>query len=241
MTRNLRIALTILSVGFALEGTEELYSLLTASSRVPGASALFVLPVLLAVVGLALVWVGKDEWDVVHRAHARKAGLLFVGSLTAGFVAIGIPALLYAAPGLGTPVWAEAIFGGAAGSLGFGLFLVYGSLVYHLASGISRIAILLAVAWSLVVAVDISLLLARNLSAIVLLVNHPTVTVPAFVSDAELLVSYLFVSYFLLLGAYVEVHVAVARGRVAAPGSMRVLARRIAPSPRTKKAKIDLR
>lgn len=233
MARNLRIALTILSIGFALEGTEELYSLLTVGSRAHSLSLLFVFPSVFAVVGLAFVWVGQDEWNDSHRARTRKAGLLFVGSLVGGFVAVALLAVLYLVPALGTPLWAQAVFGMAVESLVFGTFLVCGYLVYHLASTTARFAVLVALAWSFAVAGGISVVLARNLSTIILLMHHPTVIIPAFIDQADLLVSYLFVSYFLLLGAYVRVHVAVARGPRSLPRSLGAPVRTTTSTPKT--------
>lgn len=214
MTRNLRIALTVLSIGFALEGIEELYSFLTSGTPVPGASLLFILPLILAVLGLVFVWVGRDEWNDVHRVRARTAGHVFTLSILGGFVAAGVVALLIAVPSIGTPPWAQGLFGAAFGSLVFGTFVVYAYLVFHLVTTWARVAVVLALVWAFVVSVAVSAVLASNLTTILVLINNRTVEIPAFVAPVDLLISYLFVSYFLLLTAYIEAHVAVARGMV---------------------------
>jgi len=54
--------------------------------------------------------------------------------------------------------------------------------------------------------------LAANLTTIVALAAHRTFADPTFLGPVDSLASYLFVSYFLLLAAYLVAHQTVAQG-----------------------------
>ncbi|MCI4366100.1 MAG: hypothetical protein L3K10_08640 [Thermoplasmata archaeon] len=214
MTRNLRISLTVLSLGFAFEGVGEVYTRFFAGAAPPGVTFLFLLPLVLTVLGLLFVWVGREEWNEVHRVRVRTANRVFAYSLLGGVVAGALLALLVEVPSLGTPPWAQAVFGAAVASLVFGTFVTYAYLVFHLVSDSGRVAVVIALVWALIVSVAVAVVIAANLSTVITLVNTPTFSIPNFVAPVEFLISYLFVSYFLLLAAYIEAHVAVTRGLV---------------------------
>lgn len=232
MTRNLRIALTILSVGFALEGVGELYSRIVTGSVVPGGNLLFILPEAIALIGLIFVWVGRDEWNDVHRVRAHTASRVFFLSLLGGFVAAGVLALLVWQPSLGVPLWAEVLFGAAVASLVFGTFVTYAYLVYHLVSPLARVAVFASLVWAFLVSAFAAVILGQNLGTVLSLIQARTVEIPKFVAPVDFLISYLFLSYFLLLAAYVDAHVAVARGLVIVPNQPGVPVTRIAAPQR---------
>lgn len=217
MTRNLRISLTVLSIGFAIEGGGELYTRFVAGSDVPGASLLYLLPLFLTVVGLLFVWVGREEWNQIHMVRIRTANRVFALSLLGAVVAGAVVALLLAIPSLGAPAWAAALFGAAVGSLVFGTFVTYAYLVFHLVSNPGRAAVVLALVWAFVISILVAIYLAGTLATILSIITTRNLSIPAFVTPVDFLVSYLFVSYFLLLAAFVEAHVAVARGLVNVP------------------------
>lgn len=217
MTANLRASLTILSIGFGIEGIGELYSLLSRGSFKPGASLLFVVPAVVTVAGLLFVWIGRHEWNEIHRARVRHAHLVFGVSLLAGVVAAGTIALLAYLPSLGVPGWAQTLFGGAVGTLVLGTFVTYAVLIFHLVSRPNRAVLLASVVWALVVSALVGETLAANLGSLVGLVQHHTFSSPSFLAPVDTLASYLFVAYFLLLAGYVEAHRTVARGRPAVP------------------------
>jgi hypothetical protein len=218
MTRRaLRIALTVLSIGFGLEGFGELYEFLTPGARLPAGNTLYVFPLLLALSGLAFVWVGRDEWTEVHRAQARIAADVFAASVLGGFVAVGLLAALAEHPSAETSLWAEAAFGGAIGSVVFGTLVTYSYLLYSLGSKLSRWAIRFALTWALLVSADLGVLFGANLPTVVAEISQRSLGVPAFLGTASYLFSLLFVSFFLLFAVSVEAHVAVVRGRVVVP------------------------
>jgi uncharacterized membrane protein YidH (DUF202 family) len=219
MTRNLRISLTILSIGFAIEGVGEAYTRFTPGSAAPGESLLYLFPLVLTGIGLLFVWVGRGEWNAVHIVRVRTANRVFAASLLGAIVAAAVVGLLLAVPSLGTPPWAELLYGAAIGSLVFGTFVTYAYLVFHLVSVPGQVVVALALAWALFISVAIAFIVATSLPSVLSIVSTQSLAVPAFVAPVDFLASALFVSYFLLLIAFIEAHVAVARGRVVVSGS----------------------
>jgi hypothetical protein len=215
LATNLRISLTILSAGFAVEGAGEVYSLLTAGSFLPGASLLFLLPAVVTLLGLLFLLVGRHEWDDLHRARVRRANLIFGLSLLAGVVAGVDLALLVVSPTVGAPLWAEVVFGAAVGACLLGTFVTYAQLVFHLVTRPSRVALVIASLWALVVSIFIAQALAADLPDILGTIAAHSFSIDYLVSPVDYLASFLFVSYFLLLGAYVDAHFTVARRRAA--------------------------
>jgi hypothetical protein len=212
MTTNLRISLTILSLGFAIEGGAEAYSLLTAGSFLPGTSVLFLLPAVATLLGLLFLLIGRHEWDELHRARVRRANQIFALSLLGAFAAVIELGVLATYPGIGTPLWAEVLFGAAIGSFLLGTFVTYAQLVFHLVTPSSKVALVAAILWALIVSAFIAQVLAADLPTILALIGARSLSVDSLVGPVDYLASYLFLSYFLLLAAYLDAHIAVARG-----------------------------
>jgi hypothetical protein len=222
MSSNLRISLTILSVGFAVEGGGELYSLLTAGSFLPGSSLLFLLPAVVTLLGLLFILIGRHEWDEVHQARVRRANLIFALSLLAGFVAGIEITLLVAYPSVGAPLWAEVVFGAAAGAFLLGTFVTYAQLIFHLVSRPSKVVLVASTVWALIVSAFVAQTLAADLPSILATIGAHSFSIDYLISPIDYLASFLFVSYFLLLAAYVDAHVTVARRRAAWLGKTKV-------------------
>jgi len=217
VTRNLRISLTILSIGFGIEGAGEVYSRLVAGASTPGSGILYLLPLVFTAIGLLFVWIGREEWNQLHIVRVRTAHRVFALTLLGAVVAALVVGLLLLVPSLGVPSWAAVLFGAAVASLVFGTFVTYAFLVLHLISNPGRAAVALALIWSGFISALVGITIAGSLSTILALARTHQFSVPAFVSPVEYLLSFLFVSYFLFLAAYVEAHRAVARGRVTIP------------------------
>ncbi|HKN07859.1 MAG TPA: hypothetical protein VJ021_09765 [Thermoplasmata archaeon] len=213
MSANLRISLTILSVGFAVEGAGEVYSLATAGSFLPGTSLLFLLPAVVTLLGLLFLLIGRHEWDELHRARVRRANLIFGLSLLAGFVAVIEVVLLVAYPGVGAPLWAEVVFGAAAGAFLLGTFVTYAQFVFHLVTRPSKVALVASSLWALLVSAFVAQTLAVDLPSILGTIGAHSFSIGYLISPVDYLASFLFISYFLLLAAYVDAHITVARRR----------------------------
>jgi hypothetical protein len=213
MTTNLRISLTILSVGFGIEGGSEVASFASKGSFQPGPNLLFLLPAVMTLVGLLFVWFGRHEWNVTHHDRVKSAHAVFGLSLLGGVIAGAVVGALVAFPHLGVPLWASLLFGAAVGSLVLGTFVTYVVLVFHLVARPSQAVLIASVAWALFISVLVASSFSSHLGAIVSIAVHRSLTIPSFLSSIDTLTSYLFVSYFLLLGAYVEAHHTVLKGR----------------------------
>ncbi len=217
MTTNLRVSLTILSLGFGIEGGAELYSFLSRGAYRPGTGVVFLLPLAVTLAGLLFVWIGQHEWNALHRDRVRRAHLVFGLTLLGALGAGGVLALLLLRPGLGIPLWARVVFGASAGSLVLGTFVTYSVLVFHLVPRPSKAILLASLLWALLVATFVGTALAADLATVLALAAKRSAGIPNFVGPVDSLASYLFVSYFLLLTAYVDAHRTVARGGAPPP------------------------
>lgn len=206
MAVNLRVSLTILSLGFGIEGGGELVALLSNGTFRPGANFVFVLPIVVTLAGLLFVGIGQHEWNELHRSRVRTAHRLFGLSLLAGAVGGGVVGLLLLEPAWGTPLWAQVLFGTSLGFLVLGTFATYALLVFHLVARPSKAALLASIAWACVVATMVGNVLGRHLAQVVGLATDRALVVPRFLGPVSSLVSYLFISYFLLLAVYLEAH-----------------------------------
>jgi hypothetical protein len=212
MTTNLRISLTILSVGFAIEGAGEAYSLLSSGAFLPGTSLVFLASTVVTLLGLLFLFLGRHEWNEMHHSRAARTNQIFGASLAGGVIAVAEVAVLAYYPSIGTPVWAEVLFGAALASLVLGTFVTYAYLVFHLVRTPSRIVLVASALWALAVSAYIGRVLAGDLPAILTAVGARSLTVDQLLSPIDYLASYLFISYFLLFAAYLDAHSVVARG-----------------------------
>jgi hypothetical protein len=217
MTTNLRISLTILSLGFAIEGAGEAYSLISSGALLPGTSVVFLLSAAVSLLGLLFLFLGRHEWNELHRSRASRTNQIFALSLLGGFIAAAEVALLVVYPSVGSPGWAEVLFGAALGSLVLGTFVTYAYLVFHLVGRPSKAVLIASAIWALIVSAYIGRVLAGDLPVILTAVANRSLTVEGLLAPVDYLASYLFVSYFLLFAAYLEAHSVVARGPPTSP------------------------
>jgi hypothetical protein len=231
MSTNLRISLTILTVGFGIEGGGEAYSLLTQGSFLPGTSLLFIFPAIITLLGLLFILIGRQEWDDLHRARVHQANMIFGLSILAGIVAGMELGYLAYNPGFGSPLWDKVLFGTAVGGFVLGTFVTYAQLVFHLVSRPSKGVLAASIAWALVVSAYIGQALGADLPAILALIGAHSFSIGALIAPVDYIASFLFVSYFLLLIAYLDAHVTVARGRPAVAVLKPTASARIAESP----------
>jgi hypothetical protein len=212
MVSSLRISLTILSIGFAVEGIAELYSLTTQGALLPGTSVIFLLPAVFTILGLLFILVGKHEWDEIQQNRIHRANAVFEVSLLAGVLGFLELAGLALYPSFGTPWWTEVLFGGLLGGFVLGTFVTYGLIVFHLVHKPSKVALVAAMVWALGVSALIGVALATDLPAILALIAARSLAFESLAAPIDYLVSFLFLSYFLLLAAYLDAHLTVARG-----------------------------
>ncbi|MGI0128691.1 MAG: hypothetical protein ACREEC_00810, partial [Thermoplasmata archaeon] len=150
-----------------------------------------------------------------HRIH--RANRAFGLSILAGVVAALEVGVLAYYPTVGSPFWAELLFGVTTGAFLFGTFITYAQLVFHLVSRPSKAALVASTLWALIVSAYVGQALGSALPTILGLIATRSFSVGTLLGPVDYLASFLFVSYFLLLIAYLDAHVTVARGRPRAP------------------------
>ncbi len=172
---------------------------------------------MITLLGLLFLLVGRHEWDELHHSRVRQANLIFGLSLLAGFVAAVELGLLTYYPGVGTPLWAEVLFGVTTGAFVLGTFITYAQLVFHLVSRPSKGALVVSSIWALIVSAYVGQALANELPTILNLIAARSFSVGTLIAPVDYLASFLFISYFLLMIAYLDAHLTVARGLPKAP------------------------
>ncbi|MCI4323479.1 MAG: hypothetical protein L3K03_05590 [Thermoplasmata archaeon] len=217
MSTSTRISLTILTIGFGVEGAAAAYALLTQGSFLPGTTILFLFPAVITLLGLLFILIGRHEWDDIHRARVRQAHVIFGLSVFAAILATIELAVLAYDPTLGTPGWAQLVFGTACGAFLFGTFVTYAQLVFHLVRRPSKAALVASIVWALIVSAFVGQALAGALPQILALIGARSFSIGSLIAPVDYLASFLCVSYFLLLLAYLDAHLTVAQGRTRAP------------------------
>jgi hypothetical protein len=209
---NLRGATTALSIGFALEGLGELYTLTHPGSTQVGIGILFVLPAMLALFGLLVMWAGRKGWAANGGARAGTASAIFGASVLGGVAAFGVVAILLDNPALGIPWWAPLAFG-----VGFGLFVwgttaTYACLLFGLLSRTMQALVAAGLLWALLISALAANVLATNLGTVLGLVRARSFAIPAFLASVDVTIAWLFITFFIFLAASIDAHATVARG-----------------------------
>jgi hypothetical protein len=207
MTVNLRLSLTIFSIGFAVEGAGSLYSFLAHASELPGQGLLFYLSPAFTVVGLIFLYLGRREWGELHQRrvrHAHVSFLLVVVFFVLAVVPIGI--YTYLVTGAAPPYWVTLEFGAAVGAMFLFAYVTYFLIVVHLLGTAGKIAVMLALAWSIVVSIRVGLAVAGLFPNYILAARTRVLSSSGLAGPIITELSLLFVAYFLYLFAFVDAH-----------------------------------
>ncbi|MCI4318554.1 MAG: hypothetical protein L3J87_00970 [Thermoplasmata archaeon] len=207
MTVNLRLSLTIFSVGFAIEGVGSLYSFLTHTSELPGQGFLLYLSPVFTVVGLLFLFLGRREWGELHQRRVRHAHLTFL-LVAAFFVLAVIPigVYTYLVTGATPPYWVTIEFGAAVGAMFLFAYVTYFLIVVHLLGAAGKAAVMLALAWSMVVSIRVGLGVAGTFPTYLLAARTRVLSTSGLAGPIITELSLLFVAYFLYLFAFVDAH-----------------------------------
>lgn len=217
--RNLEVALTVLSIGFGLDGFASLYALVHPRGSIFAGGAFLALPLILGLVGFLFARIGRNEWGLADAKRARDAALIFGASLLGVAVGLGTPLLLTLAGLPGAAQWAPAAVGVAGAVLVIGFVASYVFLLLDLVPAPGRVVLGVALTWASGVAVMVGLLLARNVGPLVSLISQPGLQIPPPLAQVDHVLSFLCVTFLLLFAVSVGALVAVARGRIAVPSS----------------------
>jgi cellulose synthase/poly-beta-1,6-N-acetylglucosamine synthase-like glycosyltransferase len=212
MTVNLRLSLAVFSVGFAIQAAGDAYALAVGNTTLGHRELLLLLGPAFTVLGLLFLWVGRHEWNELHRQRVRHAHLSFFASLV--FLALAVTPLAWAAVlGYGSlPLWAHVLFAvGIAGTFSL-TFLTYALTIFHLIGPAAKAAVILGFLWAVGVAFLIAAALDQRLSTIVSAVLQRSLSFGTVFSPVSALEAYLIVTYLIFLAAFVHAHRRIVRG-----------------------------
>jgi len=220
VTTSVRIAVLTVYVGFVVKGVAEAYEYF-GHSWLPGTWIdLYWLGPLTTLVGFVLVWRGRHEWEELHanrvrHGHAALAtAILTLGLVVAFFVGTAVTGGSTTTLPSWTPLAIAAAITIAVGSA----FLGYLFIVYQLVSGAGKVLLVLATAWALVVGLLTGLAVATAFPRLLSGAHTDLWALSSYLTPLSVSTGLLFVSYFLLVGAYHEAYRRV-RSRVRPPAS----------------------
>ncbi|MGD0588118.1 MAG: hypothetical protein ABSA63_04920 [Thermoplasmata archaeon] len=212
MPVNLRLSLSIFKIGFAAESAGGFVALLSGSSKLPFDGLLVLLNPAFTAVGILFLWIGRHEWNEIHRARVGYTNLAFAASIVAIALAaapIGILAL-YGNPSPPSFVGVEF---GAAIALVFAItFVTYALVAAHLVGRLGEIAMGLGLGWAVLLSALIGIALAPNLQPIVQSVSARSPALGGIFQPITLLDALLAFSYLAFFVAFVDAHYRVAKG-----------------------------
>lgn len=206
------MSLTIFKIGFLVESAGGFAALFSNSSELPFHGYLLLLGPAFSAFGILFLWVGRHEWNELHRRRVRVAHIAFVLSLVA-IVAAAAPIAYFAGVGGSNPPdWVGLEFGVAIALVFAMTFVTYALVAAHLVGRLGEVAMGVGLVWALVLSALIGLTLSPQLGPIVRSVAARS---PAFASIARpitLFDALLGFSYLAFFVAFAEAHYRVAQG-----------------------------
>ena len=217
MTVNLRLSLTVFKLGFAAESASGFATLLAGGGQLPFHGLLLALSPAFAGLGILFLWVGRHEWNEVHRRRVRHVNAAFALTIVATFLA-GIPVAYYGLVGGGAgPDWLSLEFGAAVAVIFAVTFVTYALVAAHLVGRVGEVAMAVGLGWAIFVSALIGLALSPEFGPIVRAVAARSIAVDAVFQPITLLDALLAFSYLAFFIAFVDAHYRVARGQLPAP------------------------
>jgi uncharacterized membrane protein YidH (DUF202 family) len=212
MAPNLRLSLSIFTVGFLIEAGENAYDVLTGTSSGRTGEVLFLIGALATVLGITFLTIGRHEWNELHKQRVHHAHLTFLLTVLLVVAAAG-PVAYYAYMGsLAIPGWLAYEVGAAvAGSLFFS-FVLYAVIVHHLLGTTGRIILALALVAAVPVVGIVGYHVAGGLPIYLSTVRSSPTKLVALIEPIATYLSYMFLAYGLFAVAFIDAHRRVAKG-----------------------------
>lgn len=212
MTVNLRRALLVFEVGFGAESAGGFVALAGGAAALPFHGVLLLLGPVFSAFGILLLYVGRHEWNEVHRTRVRYASTAFAANLLAiALAAAPVAWLTYAGDtdptGLGT-----VLFGVAVGLVFSLTFVTYALVAAHLVGRLGEVAMALGLGWAAVVSGLIALALAPQLHPLVHDLLARSFALGTRLQPISLLDALLAFSYLAFLVGFADAHRRVVRG-----------------------------
>ena len=218
LTVNLRSSLTVFKIGFAAESASGFAALATSTTTLPWHGLILLVSPAFSALGLLLLWLGRHEWNALHRSRVGHAGVAFAVSLVATALAAAPIAYFTIIGAAGPPGWVQLEFG-AAIAIVFGMtFVTYALVASHLVGRPGAVAMGVGLAWALLLSALIGLAVSPELGPIVHSVASRSAPVDALLQPITLLDALLAFSYLAFFVAFADAHYRVATGRLPVPG-----------------------
>ncbi|MFZ0829909.1 MAG: hypothetical protein WCB18_09935 [Thermoplasmata archaeon] len=212
MAPNLRLSLTIFTVGFAIEAGVNAYDILTGSSKGTTGEVLFGIGVVATLMGVLFLTLGRHEWNELHHQRVHHAHLTLLVTVLLGAAAAGPVAYYAYMSGLAIPSWLAYEVGGAvAGSLFFS-FILYAIIVYHLLGTTGRAILILALVAAIPVVGIVGYHISGDLPAYLATARASPSKLVSLIEPVLAYLSYMFLAYALFAVAFIDAHRRVARG-----------------------------
>jgi hypothetical protein len=210
---NLRIALLVFLVGFAVETAGSLYVWITHAAGLPFGGALLYLPLIFTVVGLVFLSVGRHEWNELHARRVVHARRLFALALVIGGVAAVIVAYyVEVAPTAAQPAALAPFVAFAAAAAYFTSYLLYAMVAAHLLRPVALLLLAGALVWAAYVAFELARTIDGQFGSYLLILRTHTASVSGLTAPLTAELSTMFVTYALLAVAFADAHRRVALG-----------------------------
>jgi hypothetical protein len=229
MAPNLRLSLSIFTIGFLVEAGVNAYDVLTGSSSGRTGEILFVLGALATILGVTFLTIGRHEWNELHQQRVHHAHLTFLLTALLAVAAAGPVAYYAYRSSLAIPSWLAYEVGAAvAGSLFFS-FVLYAIIVHHLLGRTGRVILGLALVAAIPVVGYVGYLIANGLPKYLVLARSSPSTLVALIEPLSAYLSYMFLAYALFAIAFIDAHRRVAKGLI--PSSPGETASTVPPRP----------
>lgn len=212
MTVNLRLSLTIFKLGFGIESASGFIALVGATTTLPFHGALLFVSPACSAFGILFLYLGRHEWNELHRSRVGHAGAAFGVSLVATVLAAAPVAYLAVQGSSSAPSWLALEFGAAIAVVFATTFVTYALVAAHLVGRLGEVAMALGLGWSIFISALIGLTLSPNLGTIVHAIAARSTAVDSIVSPITLLDALLAFSYLAFFVAFAEAHYRVAKG-----------------------------
>jgi hypothetical protein len=211
---NLRIAILVFLIGFAIEAVGSLYVWVTHAANLPFGGALLYLPILFTVVGLVFLTIGRHEWDELHRRRVAHARRLFLLALLFGLAAVGaIAYYVEIAPTAAQPATLAPFVAIAVAAAYFTSYLLYAAVAGHLLRPVTWLLLAGALVWAGYVAYQLAVTVNSQFGSYLSVLRDHGGNVSGLTAPLTAELSTMFVTYFLLVVAFADAHQRVVQGR----------------------------
>jgi uncharacterized membrane protein YidH (DUF202 family) len=209
---NLRLSLSIFTIGFAIEAGVNAYDVLTGTSTGRTGEILFVIGALATVVGVTFLTLGRHEWNELHKQRVHHAHLTFLLTVLLALAAAGPVAYYAYMAGLAIPGWLAYEVGAAVAASLFFSFVLYAIIVYHLLGTTGRVILALALVAAVPVVGIVGYHIAGGLPMYLTTARSSPSTLVALIEPVAAYLSYMFLAYGLFAVAFIDAHRRVAKG-----------------------------